>query len=298
MDVNYRLPVVYGGRRRLAWASFQEVSRNAKLSPCELRTGRDGLERTYPTGSKISSTHVSVAATCPDYCVFKDHGCFAQSGTDTHTVEHDPAVDEVDGLDVIREEARLIRGAFGDPIRAKGGKSGHGPRDLRLHVGGDVTCVEGAKLLAAAADDWVRRRGGSVWTYTHRWEEIPREAWGSNISVFASVEDPEDIDRAAALGYPSALTVRHFKHGATPFRVEATARRVIPCPEETYRHRVASGLDRGRNPKPTCVTCRLCLDRDILGKMNAVIAFEVHGQDRDAERARRRLPDFPHAPWG
>jgi hypothetical protein len=49
--------------------------------------------------------------------------------------------------------------------------------------------------------------------------------------------------------------------------------KVVPCLFET----------RGR----TCVQCRLCLDRDLLG-MGVAIAFQVHG--KAADDVRRRLP--------
>ena len=161
---------------------------------------------------------------------------------------------------VIAEEARLIDGAFrGGGIPQDGAKGG---RDLRLHVGGDVTTNAQARQLAAPGLRWGIRGGGAVWTFTHSWRDVEREAWGDGISVLASVERPEDIEVAREKGYAAAIVVDHFP-SEKAFSLPGTTSLIIPCPYET----------RGT----TCVECRLCLDdRDLL-KRNAAIAFEAHG---------------------
>lgn len=116
--------------------------------------------------------------------------------------------------------------------------------------------------------------GGSVWTYTHRWVDIDRDAWGSSISVLASVENIEFAHHARKLGYAPALVVDKFASDkAHTLREGKRSLKVIPCPAQT----------RGT----TCVECRLCLDRD-LHTMNVAIGFSVHGVE--AAKARRRLP--------
>jgi len=76
-------------------------------------------------------------------------------------------------------------------------------------VGGDVEGEAGARLLAEAADRWRARGGGEVWTYTHRWREVPVGGVGA-IAVLASCEDAAQVLEARQLGYAAALVVgRH-----------------------------------------------------------------------------------------
>jgi hypothetical protein len=166
---------------------------------------------------------------------------------------------QVRGLTVMRAEAQLITESWARGTVTQDGA--RGGRDLRLHVGGDVSCADGASILAGAADTWYSKGGGSVWTFTHRWREIPSYHWGE-INALASVESTAEARQAIQLGYTPALVLeRHPSDQA--FVIDGL--RVIPCPAQT----------RGT----TCVECRLCLD----GKLphNAVIAFAAHGKQQD-----------------
>jgi hypothetical protein len=113
-------------------------------------------------------------------------------------------------------------------------------------------------MLAKAALRWLDRGGGPVWTYTHRWREIPIDAWGP-IFVWASCEKITQVREAKALGYRTAITLNSFSSECS---YELNGELLIPCPEQT----------RGRS----CVECRLCLDRST--KHEASIAFAVHGK--------------------
>lgn len=271
-------PALLGGtdRRRanaasplLGAARFHAASANRKLSPVELVDfPGQPRPRPIPQGPFVSSTYASIEATCPDSCAFKRQGCFASEGfTKIAGLKMDHAARGRSSLEVVREEARLIRRAFGGwRIPQDGARGG---RDLRLHVGGDVGSVEGARELGRAAAGWRARGGGAVWSYTHWWREIPRAAWGPTISVLASVERADQVDEAAAQGYPSAIVLERFRsRRAFPL---GNGWRVIPCPAETG--------------STTCASCRLCLDRDLLA-MRAVIGFEAHGTGAAAARAQ------------
>jgi hypothetical protein len=128
-------------------------------------------------------------------------------------------------------------------------------------------------MLARAARRWRARGGGSVWTYTHLWREIPASAWGDSIRVLASVEMPGDIEVARKRGYPAVVVVEEFENGSASFRLRGATARIVPCPAET------------RNV--TCAGCRLCLDRDLLG-MNVAVGIKVHGQHHASARERLR----------
>lgn len=258
-------------KARLA-VSFRPVSSNVKLSPVDhVPNGRPGAYRSFairPRPPFVSSTYVSIDKTCPDSCAFKGNGCMAESGfTRVLGLRLDLAAIGLTGEDVARQEAQVIDLAFGG--RAIPGDGLGGRRDLRLHVGGDVASEEAARILAAVAARWRARGGGTVWTFTHRWREIAREAWGS-ISVLASVETIAQAAEASARGYAPALVVPEFPNERRAWEL-APGMKAVPCPAETGEQ--------------TCVECRLCLDRP-LHQLGIAIAFAAHG--RDAEKLVRR----------
>lgn len=249
---------------------FNKASCDRKLSPVELVANDTPRPRPEPRAPFVSSTYVSIAATCPDHCAFKAAGCYVTEGFTARTAERlDDAARSTQGDVVGFLEAEAIKAAFGGKHGRIPQDGARGGRDLRLHVGGDVASERAVRWLARAAHDWMRRGGGTVWAYTRRWAEIQRFAW-EPINVLASCTTVEEMRAARARGYVPAITMAEFP-SRRAFRVGEL--KVIPCPAETG--------------KATCVQCRLCLDRD-LWAMNAAIGFKVHG--RGAERVRRRLP--------
>lgn len=265
--------------------TFQRSTANPKLVPIRRELTAQGRIRFVASGPQACSTYASIEHTCPDTCPLKHHGCFAEAGASHLTMGRLNARAkrwDWDPLDVSFAEAELISRAFADGVPQDGARGG---RDLRLHVGGEVSCRLGAIALGIEARRWRARGGGAVWTYTHRWREIPRASWGSEgIAVFASAERPEELEEAAARGYPAAITLPVFTNGRDQaeirpraFTPEGSSFTVIPCPAET----------RGR----TCVQCRLCLDHDLLGARKA-IGFFVHGaQANEANRTILELND-------
>ena len=222
-------------------------SANRKLAPCGWEPTTTGRPRVVPMEPFCAATTTSITATCPLDCRWMGAGCYEQAGVQRRRqdlLDREAGT----GLEVIRAEADLI-----ERSRVPAG------RPLRLHVGGDVSCAEGAKLLGAAAQSWLDRGGGPVWAYTHRWREIPGPAWGP-VVVFASLEDPADGRAAIKAGYRPALVVREFPDGDHAFR--AGGSKYVPCPFE------ARGV--------SCTQCRLCLG-NLPSKTG--IAFRLHGRD-------------------
>jgi hypothetical protein len=113
-------------------------------------------------------------------------------------------------------------------------------------------------------------------TFTHNWREIPRSLWGSAINVLASVERAEDIEVARQAGYAAAIVVAEFP-SKRAFPLPGSSARIVPCPAE-------ANDDPTKNV--TCASCRLCLDRDLLG-LNRAIGFEAHGPQ--ARQVRKQL---------
>ena len=249
-------------------ALFIATSRNRKLSPVSY-VPTTGRPRPVARAPFVCATYASIAATCPDGCAFKSNGCYVRHGaTKRLSARLDIAAREFDADDVIELEATLIEKAYARGVPQDGAVGG---RDLRLHVGGDISNERQAARLGTAATGWRARGGGAVWTYTHSWRDVRRTAWGSDVSVLASVERPEDITAANDMGYAAALVVPRFETTKVT-SIDAEGARGIPCPAQV--------TDR------TCVECRLCLDADGLRSMKLSILFEAHGPAASTARAR------------
>ena len=256
-------------------ALFRSKSANRKFSPVDLVVVPNlPRKRPVPREPFVCSTYTSIEATCPESCPFKRDangvagGCFADAGYTGRAIKildaaarwHDMSPTSMANMVISQEVAHIDQAFHGKPVPQDGARGG---RDLRLHVGGDVGTTFGAQLLGRAATRWRSRGGGAVWTYTHRWRDIPRSAWGPDVSVLASCETADEMNEARERGYPPAVTVpQHPSKKA--YAMKGTDTKVIPCPFET----------KGT----VCSECRLCLDVDLM-KMNKAIGFAVHGPD-------------------
>jgi len=250
---------------------FKPTAVNRKLSPVDLVKNDTPRLRPVARAPYCATTYASIQATCPSSCAYKGNGCFAESGFTRHLMGAlNQSSWDMTGRQVAQVEAAAMDLAFPKGVPQDGARGG---RDLRLHVGGDVGGgTFGARVLADAARRWKERGGGTVWTYTHKWRQIPRAAFGT-INVLASVERPAELAQALDRGYAPAVTVDEFS-GPRAFSVGGV--KVVPCPAET------TGT--------TCVECRLCLDRD-LARARTGIAFALHGPLVHKARAtlKRRL---------
>jgi len=208
----------------------------------------------------VSVTHVAQAS-CPDSCPFLHAGCYAENGFlgGFITKRLNRGMDrDIDRLEIARLEAGAIDRLSGE-------------RDLRLHVVGDSVTRRGTRLLAAAAGRYTARAGRRVWTYTHAWRQVPRDAWGS-VSVLASCETEEEVLLARSRGYATAMVVEEHPGDR---RHRSGRVNLLPCPSQT----------RG----VTCASCRLCTDDDLLRSQNLTITFAVHGSRPSRNKALRAL---------
>lgn len=191
---------------------------------------------------------------CPTDCVFFDGGgCYAEDGPvgkfitaplnraalleSTGITESTGVTDSLDSLDSL--DVRIAK-AEADAIDALPDHEIKG-LPLRLHTVGDCATDEAARIVAAAAERYRARGGGPVWTYTHAWRIVCREAWGQSVSVLASCETGEDVFLAHSRGYATAMVVEEFitdklyKIGGASdvpgvSRRTATNRQRGPCP--------------------------------------------------------------------
>ena len=200
----------------------------------------------------VAATYAPIAQTCPTSCALRNNGCYAQSGNV--------------GFQVRRTE-RETEGMNGDTVAVLEGDeiadmARHSPKGhaLRIHVSGDATSTFRAQQMARGASVWL----GPVWSYTHAWRTVPRDAWG-RVSVLASVETEEGALRALQEGYAAALVVSAHPADGRAYRTLGGLK-LIPCPSQT------------RDVK--CTDCRLCWDDKNLLRQNAAITFAAHGSGK------------------
>lgn len=199
---------------------------------------------------KVGAVSVTMAAqqSCPAACPLRKAGCYAESGPQgIHTARMNRAGEGSSPEDVARAEAAAILGLSGT-------------KPLRLHVVGDCATEAAARIVSDASATYAARHGQPVWTYTHAWRTVPRDAWGG-VSVLASCETREDVAKAAARGYAAAIvTPAHGQRKA--WRAEGST--FVPCP-------AASGA------AADCASCMLCARDTANLAARRVIVFEVHG---------------------
>jgi hypothetical protein len=207
------------------------------------------------SNEKIGPVSTTYAPTthCVD-CPLKNNGCYAETGMVGIHVKRLNAAARDSHASPVRTAKQEARGI--DGLKARG-------QALRIHTSGDCPTREAARIVADAAERFVKRGGGTPWSYTHAWRRVPRKAWRS-VSVLASVETLADAARATRRGWAVARVVPQFSSDKAWLEGGI---RWIPCPAQT-RNNV------------TCSTCKLCLDDDKFRAIGAGIAFEAHGSSK------------------
>jgi hypothetical protein len=218
--------------------------------------------RNHKTG-KVSVTMASQSS-CPSTCPFVASGCYAESGPQSWTTAKLNRSRITDPVTIAREEAKAI-GTLS------------GTRPLRLHVVGDCTSDESARILARAVKAYKRRGNQPAWTYTHAWRDISRCSFGS-ISALASCESTEQVKTASAKGYAAVLVVDRFE--SEKAYTTADDIKIVPCPQQTGR-------------TENCATCKLCWDDARLREMRVTVGFAAHGAQASA--VRRQLVQITEA---
>lgn len=211
---------------------------------------------------KVSATYAATNITCPSSCSLRHEGCYAEYGpVGLHVMRlNEQATPGMRPEAVARVERDAMKAAFkGGRIPQDGAAGG---RDLRLHVSGDARTRRSAKILAEGVRNWLKRGGGTVWSYTHGWKVVPRKDWGKT-SILASMEDPALAKEARKRGYAPALVVGEHKSDKA-YQVEGSDVTWIPCVAQ-----IKEGV--------ACSDCRLCMKADWLRDTNRGIAFAAHG---------------------
>jgi hypothetical protein len=171
----------------------------------QLAPGTLALATARSNNSKIGEAATTYAEqrSCPSDCVFFDGGgCYAEEGPlgkfVTAPLNRAAQAVEAGPVEIAQAEADAI-----DDLSVVPGLP------LRLHTVGDCATDEAACIVAAAAERYMERGGGPVWTYTHAWRVVARESWGT-VSVLASCETGDDVRVARSRGYATAMVVEEF----------------------------------------------------------------------------------------
>jgi len=138
---------------------------------------------------------------------------------------------------------------------------------VRLNVSGDLFAPDGSldgAYAAAASTLAADRPDVSAWTYTHGWRVLPADPV-PGVVVNASCETAEDLEQAAAAGWPTVV-VDTGGPGSLVGRTIA-GRRVVTCPA------AVPGSSRD------CESCRLCAR----GSRRSTVAFPTHGSAGTAQ---------------
>ena len=194
----------------------------------------------------VSATYAP-QQTCPKDCRFLGTGCYANNNPcGIHFARITRQAVGKSLIAIARDEADKISDLTGR-------------YPLRLHVSGDCSTPQCAREIAESCWNFTLKHGCPVWAYTHAWRKIPREAWG-RISIFASCETIEDVQKAITRAYAPALVVPKLPTKCIDLGYGLTG---IPCTEQS----------RGT----PCVSCRLCFRATKLLQRGQVVLFEPHG---------------------
>jgi hypothetical protein len=211
----------------------------------------DSKLTTEPKLRPVAATHTSQWS-CPHDCPFMNAGCYSEVNHQRFVTARLNSSGYLPPEEIAQLEAIEIRGL-----------AGYHP--LRLHVVGDCKTPQAARIVAAAAMEYQRRHDAPVWTYTHAWRDVPREAW-SGVSVLASCETIEDVQEAHAAGYAVERTVTTWSEAQPIECADGRTLKPFKCPQQI-------------GTRPDCEACKFCF-RDSAWQDTAYLALLGHGPTR------------------
>lgn len=241
-------------------------------------------------GKKECSTTYASQESCPRSCAFLGNGCYGEGGKVAMAVLecNESCADELqcaydEASDIVYQMTQLDR-----------------LPPIRVHTVGDCRTEKAARLLADACnayvDEYMGGRGSilrdtdielkpdasPIWSYSHSWRMIPREAWGK-MSILASANTLDEAAEAVKRGYRMCSLVvpeNHFKlhdkrrdiiHNGVPLKL-------IPCAVQLATHKLGAAA---AGKKYACSTCQWCWQDRLPQHQGGVILLEVHGVKGD-----------------
>lgn len=219
--------------------------------------------------ASVDVTYVTIENSCPKTCAMLKNSCYGELGyVGMQVYKLDEQSEGLSALEIARNEAKAIDASYDGGLIPLG-------KYMRLHVSGDSRTVKGTNLINSAVKRWKKRGGAVAWTYTHAWKNVPRSAW-SNVSILASIDNPQDSTLARSRGYAPAIVVSEFVSDKAFYLKDSTTK-FIPCPAQT-------------KDNITCSDCRLCFNANSLYNRDAGIAFAAHGVRKKKIRKLEVIP--------
>lgn len=291
--------------------SFQTISANRKLSRVvHLRkAGQQNPTIVPPKVGRVSSLYVSITSTCPDTCSFRNNGCYAQAANRKLIKALDGAAARLTPERVEDLAVGAIDKTFKYGVPQDGARGG---RDFRLHESGDVTGGRGVREYAAAAERWLARGGGEVWTVS----VVPRQRSARDRDRIPGARPGEEEGRSeagrnqhsrAAAGLAKEATLmtatrleivtpplQALTHAVRGFgrHVDRVCARLLP--RLVLRPSLPRQRGRGRRRARTRVRRRRARARDgdepDPGGLRVVAHALLRRADRGAHRADRKVP--------
>jgi hypothetical protein len=214
--------------------------------------------------SDVSATYVPQQS-CHSDCPLKNNGCYAEEGNvGIHT-------HRINGLAKAAKRSLASLRLRLAKEEAKGIRALEGHRRLRVHVVGDCATADSARTVGRAMVAHQKKQGKEAWTYTHSWRRLSRSAW-AGANVIASCESPEDVAKAQAKGYATALVVPpHQTNKVHMYR----GVKVVPCPAQFNKQGTVLRPEQER--AVVCTECNLCPRPDNLLARGLTVGFAPDG---------------------
>lgn len=93
--------------------------------------------------------------------------------------------------------------------------------------------------------------------------------------MLASIDHISDASKALERGYvPTIVVAEH--NTSKSFKLNGSSVNWIPCPAQTEE-------------QPSCASCKLCFDDDILRRKNYGIAFSAHGARKNLIKRKLKM---------
>ena len=226
---------------------------------------KNSLNRKISGSNLIDATYLSIERSCPRSCPLKGKGCYAfDYPLCLHIRRLDNEAKYFSAIKIAEIEAKLIRESYNGIIPCN--------RILRLHVSGDSRTITGSKIINCACGEWLSRcKDGKIYSYTHCWQNIPRQIW-NYVSMLASVDSIDQVYYARQNGYAPAIVVAEHLSDKS-YYIPGSDTKFIACPAQT-KDNVA------------CSDCLLCTKANYLYDKNMGISFSAHGIKKNLIKER------------
>ncbi len=201
----------------------------------------------------MANVYRTVGVTCPSSCPLLERGCYAKRWP---VALHSKRAQE----NTLDFKAFLSRVRKENPSKI-----------VRLNVSGDVFLNDevDTEFLNELIDGAKNNPDITIYGYTHGFEKVHQagftpDKFPDNLTLLASVDSEEEAAKAKSLGWKYARVERDYDKKA--------GKDEVLCP-------IDAAKAKGKEPKTTCATCKLCFDKRYEG-INIVFQYVKGGRKK------------------